>query len=773
MQEESACNLGPVFSSQNMDVNSAKNRGLLQATSNNADIKNVRESTKPKGNSRRRDNPRGGYDVNWLASSGGYGGRGGGRRQRDHQRQRGQNSSASSQSLSSGYGTNPYAGGAGKPSVMLEDEFEVGSVFNAGSKKQNINHLLNFQFEPRGSQANKKSANNTKQKFFSKSSGPKYNKEQYLQANCQFVVKSSGDYSVHLADPDTLVNWDLVEQVVLKTTASVPSCPICLYPPKAAKVTRCGHVFCWPCILHYLALSDHAWRKCPICYEAIHKPDLKSVVSVPWKEFQINDEIELCLMRRERNSLFALPVDHYFAGVNDKHPSVNNKLTSYSNLVLATPGQVVNGIIAKERYELEQQYRDEKDEPEACFIEEALQYLSQRESGIDITADQHSTITEEVVSEESSNSDDTSDLIEGILAFPLDLKEDCEDECSGGRPRHASSSSDGTIESLDDNIIDEVTAEDLDIEKKSSKTVAKETFYFYQSSDGQPIFLHALNVQMLVHEYGSLENCPTKITGKIIEKDNTSMNESLRNRLRYLRHLPLTSIFEVCEIQLKSPFVNKETLTEFSTQLEKRRRRRNKADREEKRREKWIEVEENKKMGKYPDMRCRIESAFHFPNAGPGLDIQQTRATVSMASSIDSTLSISPNGAAYGASQEMVSNDGSFSFAKMLKKGAAKPSTYAPEALKSSAMFNVAPKPSKNDDSEPEPEDYIPPPPKASLGDALAQALENAKSSGNGNSVAAPASTSGGGGKKSNKKGKKMKGQKISLTGSGPHYGLN
>ena len=90
----------------------------------------------------------------------------------------------------------------------------------------------------------------------------------------------------------------------------------------------------------------------PICYEAIHKPDLKSVISVPWKEFQINDEIELCLMRRERNSLFALPVDQYFAGVNEKHPSVNDKLTSYSNLVLASPGQVVNGIIARERYEL-------------------------------------------------------------------------------------------------------------------------------------------------------------------------------------------------------------------------------------------------------------------------------------------------------------------------------------------------------------------------------------------------------------------------------------
>merc|ERR1711976_671658 len=145
------------------------------------------------------------------------------------------------------------------------------------------------------------------------------------------------------------------------------------------------------------------------------------------------------------------------------------------------------------------------------------------------------------------------------------------------------------------------------------KATPKDVFYFYQSSDGQPIFLHALNVQMLVHEYGTLENCPSRIKGKIIEKDNTSMSESLRNRLRYLRHLPLTSIFEVCEIQLKSPFISKETLTEFSSQLETRRRRRNKKSREERRREKWIMVEENKKLGKYPDMKVRVESAFHFP----------------------------------------------------------------------------------------------------------------------------------------------------------------
>ena len=115
-----------------------------------------------------------------------------------------------------------------------------------------------------------------------------------MQANCQFVVKSSGDYSVHLADPDTLVNWDLVEQVVLKTTASVPSCPICLYPPKAAKVTRCGHVFCWPCILHYLALSDHAWRKCKYISNVFQKLNLSMCMySIHW--LAQNDNLTLSL----------------------------------------------------------------------------------------------------------------------------------------------------------------------------------------------------------------------------------------------------------------------------------------------------------------------------------------------------------------------------------------------------------------------------------------------------------------------------------------------
>lgn len=32
--------------------------------------------------------------------------------------------------------------------------------------------------------------------------------------SCQFVVRADGEYSVYLADPDALVDWEFVEQIV-------------------------------------------------------------------------------------------------------------------------------------------------------------------------------------------------------------------------------------------------------------------------------------------------------------------------------------------------------------------------------------------------------------------------------------------------------------------------------------------------------------------------------------------------------------------------------
>ena len=99
---------------------------------------------------------------------------------------------------------NPPAAAA---AVEDADEFEVGSLYKAGSKKQSLNHLLNFQFAPRAS-AEEHHANGGRSGGGPRGSNAKnrfrgapqnavrstYRKEHYLQANCQFVVRARGDY---------------------------------------------------------------------------------------------------------------------------------------------------------------------------------------------------------------------------------------------------------------------------------------------------------------------------------------------------------------------------------------------------------------------------------------------------------------------------------------------------------------------------------------------------------------------------------------------------
>ena len=216
------------------------------------------------------------------------------------------------------------------------------------------------------------------------------------------------------------------------------------------------------------------------------------------------------------------------------------------------------------------------------------------------------------------------------------------EESKIARPRNVSgnslTSSDGDVEPVLD---DGVTAADLDIstvQTNNNNQEPRSVFYFYQSNDGQPIFLHALNVQMLVKEFGSLENCPETINAEILEKESTVMNEELRDRLRYLRHLPIASTFEVTELDI-SKLVSKQTVQCFKEQLEKRRRTRARKSREEKRREKKIKHEEARMMG-FPGSMVRVESDYftsgqlsesdqsdHFPTCTSN-EIEEASASV-------------------------------------------------------------------------------------------------------------------------------------------------
>lgn len=524
--------------------------------------------------------------------------------------------------------------GGRRDEVAEAQRAEFSPAQFSGPKKINLNHLLNFTFEPRGQAGHFEGSGHGSWGKRNKWGHKPFNKELFLQANCQFVVSEDQDYTANFADPDTLVNWDFVEQVRI-CSHEVPSCPICLYPPTAAKITRCGHIFCWACILHYLSLSERTWSKCPICYSSVHKKDLKSVVATESRQYVVGDTITMQLMKREKGVLVALPkskwmnVDHPISLGDEQH-------SQYSKLLLASKEQVLHRVVLEEKVALEQQLAEEKHTPESCFIEAALQEVKIREEALSgVTGGRAEEVTGVVTALEQlvlmaplakeSAFQPRKGVLEYLSAFDEEAAQVCSLDPPGplALPLVEEEEAVSEPEACEDLIADDSLGEGtVCAELSQEEPIAKPGFtqlssspcyYFYQAEDGQHMFLHPVNVRCLVREYGSLEQSPEKISATVVEIAGYSMSEDVRQRHRYLSHLPLTCEFSICELALQPPVVSKETLEMFSDDIEKRKRQRQKKAREERRRERRIELEENKRQGRYPEVHIPLENLQQFP----------------------------------------------------------------------------------------------------------------------------------------------------------------
>ncbi|XP_049572560.1 E3 ubiquitin-protein ligase RNF10 [Syngnathus scovelli] len=525
------------------------------------------------------------------------------------------------------------AGGGRREEVAETRRAEFSPAQFAGPKKISLNHLLNFTFEPRGGNGavgdGGSSCWGRRNKWGHKHKP--FNKELFLQANCQFVVTDDQDYKAHFTDPDTLVNWDCVHQVRIYSH-EVPSCPICLYPPVAARITRCGHIFCWPCILHYLSLSDKTWSKCPICYEAVHTVDLKSVVAMETRQYVVGDVITMRLMRREKGAVVAMPSSHWVK-VEEPVRFGDSALSPYSKLLLTSSTQVFS-LVEEEKAVLQAQLCQE-DDAQGCFIQSALCYLQEKEEML---------LKQQQQQPETDNSFDFSSLTLVEPAFPIDevvtinnaikpvlqyssafddeVAEVPAVEALQGSPEDTLESvleetTDAASDPAPDHLSDEENAaKESEPSRTQTSQVHGPFYYFYQAEDCQQMFLHPVNIRCLLREYGSLEASPDSITATVVEIEGHTVTEEIRRRHRYLSHLPLTCEFSICELSLQPPILSKETMDTFEDELEKRKRLRQKKARDEKRRERRIEIEENKKQGKYPEVHIGLENLQHFPAFG-------------------------------------------------------------------------------------------------------------------------------------------------------------
>lgn len=106
------------------------------------------------------------------------------------------------------------------------------------------------------------------------------------------------------------------------------------------------------------------------------------------------------------------------------------------------------------------------------------------------------------------------------------------------------------------------------LQNKSPATthIASPDYYFYQSSDGQHVYLHPLEIKMLKHAFGDYASFPNELNVIATRVIESSVNEELRSRWKYLDHLPLKCDINFCHADLKQ-IVPKQTLLHFQRNL--------------------------------------------------------------------------------------------------------------------------------------------------------------------------------------------------------------
>lgn len=500
------------------------------------------------------------------------------------------------------------------------------------------NHLLNFHVEaPRDAHVQRFSSRQWRQsrgaggpegrnRVVSRTHRPEHIREQYLQARCKFVVRDDTDLSANLTDPDRLLDWHCVEQVWLMqeegAAGSSTTCPICLCSPRAARITRCGHVFCYTCMLHYLAVGDDRQlplprRRCPICEHGCVQPDqLLSCRLLSRQLVAAGTSVTFRLMRRARDSILARPVrggqkEDEVGPVRVDSPMERQRLTRF---LLASPDQVEEHVVRSDREDLQAQLAELADEPEVCFVEQALAMLDateqrlqhwrskqQQQCGDDAAAadatDLHSDSDSRVVyscafnnttqleaaaddgeSEVHTATEEVTDELEqpgrvglasGITpddSFTAGTDQSEQDLAESGETPHDSAE---TVELLNDSGVCTAAGAD-DADNNNDKS-----FYFYQVDSGEPIFLHALNTAMLLEEHGGVwSQCPCQLTATVLQVDTVTMTDALRRRQRALSHVPLTTEIQTVEVQLPTNLVSSGTLVKFKDQLRRREQQR-------------------------------------------------------------------------------------------------------------------------------------------------------------------------------------------------------
>lgn len=341
----------------------------------------------------------------------------------------------------------------------------------------------------------------------------------YVNAQYRFVVKPTFDSQRHLNDPDLPLPWQDIAQVLVPMTSDAVvaahgtaesdqagTCPICLSPPTAPRMTRCGHVFCYACMLHYLIVAENGTKtrgsmrhakRCPICWDDVMARDLKAVLWVDGQhEAQRHrrafleghsdadvpdDMLILRLVERPSDACVALPRSATWPSelgsrcLLCSHPDA----LLYARCVRATPEHLVESLRAD---------------------------------------------------------------MAGVEAATREAQAYEPDELSLEFLRVAH-------EQLQEQLLTALSMPPMPVERPASEQRAAHTSYFYyQTASGQYVFLHPIDIKVLLSRFQTYANFPDTLVVAVQGADEGTVDEALRKKCKYLAHLPMSADVTFIEV---------------------------------------------------------------------------------------------------------------------------------------------------------------------------------------------------------------------------------
>ncbi|KAA8495660.1 RING finger protein 10 [Porphyridium purpureum] len=399
------------------------------------------------------------------------------------------------------------------------------------------------------------------------------------------------------ADTEATLDWELVELVYVRTRSPValsprtrriseeevdtgtrPTCAICLDEVTAPRVTPCGHLFCLVCLIQMFA---HESRRCPLCSVTLAPGDLRRVRYRSTHAPQVGERLEMRLLIRKRKSLLLI-------GSADGCGTCDGSNGTFGDSALN--GENVSIAIALEA---------EAPFSRICFCNEQDVLDAIREDMDALLAmrnsAQHGEIESVFESLAQVELDKCRDYRKVVKAA---MKKSAEGTASADRmklnamvsraifARSAASTGSG-------NMIGNVSAGHLSSSRNCSGRGTDDvdaSVYWFQTCDGQNVFLAPISFRMLLHHYGDVgsrdSQCPSLIDGKLLRIEYFIMSPETRKRFKFLAHLPLGCEFGLCELDLRSSgLISDETASIFADELAKSTAKRERVLKQQKRRE--------------------------------------------------------------------------------------------------------------------------------------------------------------------------------------------